>query len=394
MMLDKEFMEEMDKRKQSDIIENTENDALYKHELANWSWTFFNVQSDVEDESHYSQEVQISPKIKVSIFYVKKKESIWTIDIKKYKYIWWKWEEQECLKLTADWTKTLTSILDLLNSIDYWSIWDRKISLKKTSDLDFEIDESTWDILKSIIEKKEWLELVQEIIDTQNISKWDIIWIWYKKDQLDIFKLLLDDEVFFEKYKNDNWLRWNEAVWQHFFENNKWIFWYWLNYIWIDSVNDWKLEQVIAWYNFNSAWKRIDWLLSTVSEIKKFVLVEIKTHNTKLIDKQYRSEAWTTWEDLYWWVAQIQRSVNKFKELYFNKVELKDWEWNPIEHIFNIQPKAFLIIWKLDEFKISWWINQDKYWSFELYRNNINWIEVITYDELYERARYIIENIK
>jgi len=35
MIFDKEFIEEMDKRQQSDIIENTENDTLYKHELAN-----------------------------------------------------------------------------------------------------------------------------------------------------------------------------------------------------------------------------------------------------------------------------------------------------------------------------------------------------------------------
>lgn len=203
---------------------------------------------------------------------------------------------------------------------------------------------------------------------------------------------MLYTDWFFESYKKENNISKNESVWQYFFEKNKWIFWYWLNYFWLDNINDKKLEQVISWYNFNSSGKRIDWLLSTSSNIKKFVLVEIKNHNINLINKEYRQEAWCPSEDLYWWISQIQKSVSKFKKIYFEKAEIKDDKWNPIEDIYNIQPKAFLIIWKLDEFNTANWINQDKYSSFELYRSNINNIEIITYDELYDRAKFIVEH--
>ena len=369
----------------SDIVENSYDDTLYKND---WTlWSYFNVQSE-------ELEVSARVKIKISVFYINAKKEIWTVNIQKYKIVkWWDWQKDWEIKLSVKWTIIFKNILDFFEKVDFWSIKDRKISLWNTLEW-IEIDENTEKQLRLLFSKDEWIDLIQEIIDTENISKWDIIGVWYKKDQLEIFRKLLDDTVFYDKYKSTYSPSSDEWVWQYFFEQNKWIFWYWLNYIWLDGIWKWKLEQVVAWHDFNSSWKRIDWLLSTVSEIKKFVLVEIKKSNTNLIWTQYRWESWTPSKDLYWWISQIQKSINKFKNIYFDKVELKDKAWNPIESIYNIQPKAYLIIWKLDEFNTKYWINEDKYSSFELYRNNINWIEIITYDELYERSRYIIENIQ
>ena len=57
---------------------------------------------------------------------------------------------------------------------------------------------------------------------------WDI-----KKDQLEIFEKLLSQDDFFSKYKSERSIT-NirpESVWQHFFEQNDWIFGYGLNYV-------------------------------------------------------------------------------------------------------------------------------------------------------------------
>lgn len=375
---------------ESEIIENTHDDNLYKNETRDGS--YFSVQSEIWE----IEEVVISPriKLKISVFYINQKKEIWTINFQKIKKIWWwEWKEEEKLSLSLKWTVVLKDILWFLCTLDFWSISDRRLSLWNSLEW-IEIDENTAKQLRLIFSKEEWVDLIQEIIDTENISKWDIVGVWYKKDQLEIFRKLLDDSNFYNDYKIINSPTSDEWVWQHFFEKNKWIFWYWLNYVWLDNIWEWKLEQVVSGHDFNSSWKRIDWLLSTVSEIKKFVLVEIKKSNTDLIWIQYRWESWTPSKDLYGGISQVQKSINKFKNIYFEKVSLKDKEWNPIESIYNIQPKAFLIIWKLDEFRTEGWINEDKYSSFELYRTNVNWIEIITYDELYERARYIIESIQ
>ena len=62
------------------------------------------------------------------------------------------------------------------------------------------------------------------------------------------------------------------------------------------------------------------------------------------------------------------------------------------EEVFNFHPKAYLIIGKLDEFKKDQEVHYDKYRSFELFRKNINSPEIITFDELYERAKFIVDS--
>jgi hypothetical protein len=62
------------------------------------------------------------------------------------------------------------------------------------------------------------------------------------------------------------------------------------------------------------------------------------------------------------------------------------------EEIFNFKPLAFIVIGALDEFVSEHGVNVDKVRSFELYRNSISGIEVLTFDELYERSRFIVES--
>ena len=72
---------------------------------------------------------------------------------------------------------------------------------------------------------------------------------------------------------------------------------------------------------------------------------------------------------------------------------MTDSSGNPTgEEIYNYQPKSFLIIGSLEEFTTENGINKDKYRSFELFRRNTSNPEIITYDELFERAKYIVKN--
>ena len=56
------------------------------------------------------------------------------------------------------------------------------------------------------------------------------------------------------------------------------------------------------------------------------------------------------------------------------------------EQIFTVQPKGILVIGHTDQLdKIS------KRNTFELFRRNVVNPEIITFDELYERAKFIVE---
>jgi hypothetical protein len=59
--------------------------------------------------------------------------------------------------------------------------------------------------------------------------------------------------------------------------------------------------------------------------------------------------------------------------------------------IFSYSPKAYLIIGNLAEFSSGTGVNSAKYSSFELLRRNVINSEVITFDELYERAKFIVQ---
>ncbi|WP_415906678.1 Shedu immune nuclease family protein [Neptuniibacter sp. QD72_48] len=104
------------------------------------------------------------------------------------------------------------------------------------------------------------------------------------------------------------------------------------------------------------------------------VLVEIKTPKTKLLGKKYRNNAYSISEELSGSVVQVLNYKEQLmKELY----QLKDDTFSA----FN--PKCVVIAGTLEsEFK-----NETQYKSFELFRNNSAGVEVLTYDELFQKSK-------
>jgi len=239
-------------------------------------------------------------------------------------------------------------------------------------------------------------ELINEIIEN-NITKEEIINLSYRKQQIEVFEKLLIDETYFNEVKNK--LGTNkgiESVWQDFFEKNTWIFGYGLDYIFNSPINNKKLEQVVSGYDFNSSGKRIDALMKTRGIINSFCFGELKTHKTSLLKKvkdPYRGESWAISDELAGAISQTQKSVQKSIKELTTKVEIKDKTGNLTgEQVFIYQPKSFVIIGSLSEFKNEFGINEDKFSSFELFRQNQISPEIITFDELYERAKYIVKS--
>ncbi len=238
-------------------------------------------------------------------------------------------------------------------------------------------------------------EIINEIIK-KNITKEEIVNLGYRKQQLNIFEKLLNDESFFEQRKKDLGINGIEAVWQDFFEKNTWIFGYGLDYVFNAPIDEKKLEQVVSGFNFNNSGKRIDALMKTKGIINSFCFGELKTHTTKLlkqVKEPYRGECWAISDELAGAISQTQKSVQKSIKELTTKVEIKDKSGNLTgEQIFIYKPKTFVIIGSLNEFKDKFGVNEDKFSSFELFRQNQVTPEIITFDELYERAKYIVKN--
>jgi len=237
-------------------------------------------------------------------------------------------------------------------------------------------------------------ELLREIIYS-GVTKDDLVTLGYRKRQLEVFNKLINDPLYFEDLKKRTNTT-NEGLWQRFFEKNNWIFGFGLNYVFNSSLNNAKLEQVVQGTDFKSSGKRIDALLKTRGIIESFSFVEIKTHKAALLkqlNSPYRSESWQISDELAGAISQVQRTVQKAVGQIKDKVEMKDGLGNPTgERVYLYNPKSYIIIGSLSEFESEFGINEDKYSSFELFRQGLSKIDVLTYDELYERASNIIKS--
>lgn len=60
------------------------------------------------------------------------------------------------------------------------------------------------------------------------------------------------------------------------------------------------------------------------------------------------------------------------------------------ETLFNIDPRSILVVGTLNQFQTEHGLNEQKFRSFELFRRNTWRPEIITFDELLERARFIV----
>lgn len=237
-------------------------------------------------------------------------------------------------------------------------------------------------------------DLIKEIIKS-DIRTEDLVAIGYRKKQLNIFERLLNDEEFFNDIKVKKKCT-SEGVWQKFFEKNPWIFGYGLGYIFMTNLDDKKLEQVVKGFDLNSYGKRVDGLMKTRGAISNLCFVEIKTNITKLLSATaYRKGCWSPSSELSGALAQIRGTVDSALRNISSELYLVDEEGNPTgEELFNYKPKLYIVIGDLRELISTNGVNKDKLRSFELYRNNINDVEIITFDELYERASFIVNNHK
>jgi len=235
-------------------------------------------------------------------------------------------------------------------------------------------------------------EIFAEILKSE-VTTEDIIAVGYRKKQLDVYEKLLIDQNYFDSLKEKKKCT-NEGLWQKYFEKNPWVFGYGLGYIFLSGLDDKKLEQVVQGHSINSHGKRVDALMKTKGIISNLCFVELKTHLTNLLDNHpYRSGCWAPSKELAGAIAQVQGTVASAVENLSSKISPNDKEGNPTgEEVFNFQPKSYLVIGNTLEFVSENGINKDKLRSFELLRKNTTNPEIITFDELYERAKFIVHH--
>lgn len=211
-----------------------------------------------------------------------------------------------------------------------------------------------------------------------------------RNQQLIIFKKCLDNPKELKSYAaaqgiNDSK---DEKIWQHYFEQNPWIFGYGLDYSFMNVL---QREATVGGATVGGQEQEFtDFLLGT-NEFT--VLVELKTAETPLFHaNKNRAGSWRLSNDIILAESQIleqKASLQSFAESNPNK--MFDDAGNKIKHS-TLNPKTILIIGNTKELDLSDTDleRQIKSHTLELHRRELTNIKLMTYDELYDRASHIL----
>ncbi|MEH6459751.1 Shedu immune nuclease family protein [Chitinimonas sp. JJ19] len=228
------------------------------------------------------------------------------------------------------------------------------------------------ELSKLILSREQAAHLVKENQDVfseamqSGITKEDIVALGYRKKQLDIFERLLSQKDYFDALLKIKKLNGNEALWQAFFERNQWIFGYGLSYVFVTGFDGRKLEQLVEGYDLVNYGKRADAFMQTRGIINTICFVEIKTHETDLLGRSYRSGCWAPSAEMVGAVAQVQGTVDAALRNLYGLFRPNGKDGAPTgEEAFNFRPKAFIVIGSLGQFKTDEGVNQEKFRSFE-----------------------------
>jgi len=266
----------------------------------------------------------------------------------------------------------LLEFLELVRFIDLSNLENFKLSLSELKEKVLVTREE-----KRLIERfknlhgKDRLNLLEQIRD-QRLTKQDLDVLSGRKDGLKIFheKLYIDKS-------------WKESEWQIFFKENTWIFGYGLD------------------YRFQSILQREAYLSDSDLDGKNTikgdfltggtdftVVVELKRPDTKLFEKTTnRARSWKMSAILFDSVSQILS-----QKAYWEKKSVSD-NFNEEGDLIKqktLDPKCILVIGSKEQFSGNEREKDMKLRTFEMFRRDSRNIEILTYDELYERAYFIV----
>jgi hypothetical protein len=356
---------------EEEIIKTSKPNRLYSHEFE--AGRFF----QVVHEDEQSATIRFAPRTMLKVIYIKEQDDIEGFEIIKLVND----TEKERVKLSKFNFAQLKEFLKFISEIDLKGITASRLKILE----DQELDKDSIRSVKTLLLKEGGAELVEILINEGIISSKDIVNTAFRKKGAQIFRDLKDKQDYWKTYAADNAISSHseEKVWQYFFEKNEWIFGYGLDY---------RYQQILQ-KEVHLSNAELDGSNSVIGDYllgDKFftTFIELKKPSTPLFgNDKNRSNSWRLSNELIDSVSQIL----EHKASGLMRLESKQYiEGEPLEQK-AYDSKVVLIIgdWKeLDNSKNTLEKNIKKK-TFELFRRDSRNIEIITFDELLERACFI-----
>lgn len=245
---------------------------------------------------------------------------------------------------------------------------------KRKSGTFVQVDQKNEELL-AILQNSDHEQIIPALraVVKDNLTDDDLNTILGRKDAIDKFEAML---------KSDPPL--TEPEYQKFFENNDWILGYGLRYCYLSIL---QRECRVSGTDLDGTNSVISDFLLSDSRFTK--LVELKRPDTPLFKtRQNRSESWQLSDDL----------TNSVSQILSQKAQ---WQIESVGDCYTGEGKkitekthdaaCILVIGMSGQFAGDDKEAAIKASTFELYRRNMRNIEILLYDELLERARFIVD---
>jgi len=365
---------ERSKPNEKEIIWNSKLEYIYNHSFKDETGKFF----QVVFVDKKSAEVQISARTMLKVAYIKSKDNIDSFEIIKSV----KGREPESVKLNNFNLAQLKAFMELISSIDLKGISQNRLKLFDGEELDNE----TIKRIKALLSSDEGIKIIETLIEEGIITSKDIVNTSYRKRGLQIYQKMLADNVYWKLYAEEYNIskQSEEKVWQYFFEKNQWIFGYGLDYRYKNVV---QREANLSNAELDGSNTVITDFLMADKNFTSFI--ELKKPSTPLFKStKNRSNSWRLSNELIEAVSQILEQKAS-GEIWLDK-QRYNFEGEPVQQK-AYDSNVILIIGSWSELKNndSTQEKEIKRKTFELFRRNNRNIEILTFDELYERAQYI-----
>ncbi len=377
-----------------DIIVNSKPNHLYSHDFEQngvKKGKFFSVVQ--KDETGAT--LQVSAWVQLKVVYIYDKDEISQFEITKIK----KKSKNAPYEATSEKITLnkfnlgdLIAFADFIKESDLKGISERRIKLG--SEAIDELDEDTTKKLKTLLSTDDGQDVILALLNEGAITSLDIVNVGYRKTQLAFFKRLLDEQDYWKTYggeekAKDEKLKLDtmkeEKVWQHFFKKNPWIFGYGLDYQYLSIL---QTESTVRGSDVSG--KEAEQLDTLAGTTDYTVLVELKKPSTSLFDSgQNRSNSWRLSKDLFWAVSQILEYKAGHIVEWQDESKRYDSDGNMISQK-ALDPKTVLVIGRDSAFSGSDKEADIKKRTFELYCRDSRNVKILTYDELYRRAEFIV----
>lgn len=378
-------------------IGNFWTDTIYASNFMDGSGKYLNVVTEEDGNTtvEYHPPYPARNRIKMTFTFVRTSNTIKEVRIKKFKQFSQKgttrWEEQwfgpgDPMTLTHTTFEKLLNFLKLMTELNLANLNEHRIALRQEKGMRF--DDETAAKVKSLLLHEDGQKIVEEVIRNGHLTSRDIVNVGYRKEQLRVFADLLRVEGAIADYSARHAIRPNqpEKAWQHFLCTNDWIFGFGLDYRFLGIL------QTEAHIAVDDTAGKDGAIVDFLTGAKNFtVLVEVKTPATPLFQRNMnRANSWQLSAELVGAVSQVLEQKASWQVKAETKAASNFNHEGSLIQQRTVDPKCILIIGGHEAFQGNDRVRTIKLRTFELFRRDSRNVEILTYDELFERAKFIV----